>query len=110
MCKGSDAVMLPRIRAGTDPELLAATDRNLHAFSVKGLRTLVVASKVCQSAETSNSGGTQKSGHYGFVLDSAPFCERKWCMAIRGTFLLNESSTLLPILLSGTYARHFIAL
>ena len=45
MCKGSDAVMLPRIRPGTDRELLEATDRNLHAFSVKGLRTLVVATK-----------------------------------------------------------------
>ncbi len=48
MCKGSDAVMLPRIRPGTDRELLEATDRNLHAFSVKGLRTLVVATKACR--------------------------------------------------------------
>ena len=46
MCKGSDAVMLPRIRDGSDPALLAETDRNLHAFSVKGLRTLVLATKV----------------------------------------------------------------
>lgn len=38
--------MLPRIRAGTEQELLDATDRNLHAFSVKGLRTLVVGSRV----------------------------------------------------------------
>ena len=52
MCKGSDAVMLPRIRAGTDQELLDATDRNLHSFSVKGLRTLVVASKVCSQGLT----------------------------------------------------------
>ncbi len=59
MCKGSDAVMLPRIRAGTDAELLASTDRNLHAFSVKGLRTLVVGSKVrhiCSSVRTSHDG------------------------------------------------------
>ena len=45
MCKGSDAVMLPRIRDGSDPALLAETDRNLYAFSVKGLRTLVLATK-----------------------------------------------------------------
>ena len=45
-CKGSDAAMLPRLRAGTSRELLAATDRNLHDFSVKGLRTLVIATKV----------------------------------------------------------------
>jgi Cation transport ATPase (P-type) len=44
--KGSDAVMLPRVRSDTDAELLAATDANLHAFSVRGLRTLVLGSKV----------------------------------------------------------------
>ena len=45
-CKGSDAVMLSRIREDTDAELLDATDGHLHAFSVKGLRTLVIATKV----------------------------------------------------------------
>lgn len=33
-CKGSDAIMLPRLRPDTDPALLAATHDNLHAFSV----------------------------------------------------------------------------
>jgi hypothetical protein len=33
-CKGSDAKMLPRLRADTDPALLSATHANLHAFSV----------------------------------------------------------------------------
>ena len=47
LMQGSDAVMLPRLRAGMDETLLAATDENLHTFSVKGLRTLVIASKVC---------------------------------------------------------------
>lgn len=46
LCKGSDAVMLPRLRPGTDAALLRDTDANLHAFSVKGLRTLVITSKV----------------------------------------------------------------
>ncbi len=46
LTKGSDAVMLPRLRKGTDAALLQATNDDLHAFSVKGLRTLVVASKV----------------------------------------------------------------
>ena len=39
--------MMTRLRAGTDTALLQATEENLHAFSVKGLRTLVVGSKVC---------------------------------------------------------------
>mmetsp|Transcript_7573 Transcript_7573/g.22355 ORF Transcript_7573/g.22355 Transcript_7573/m.22355 type:complete len:1298 (+) Transcript_7573:304-4197(+) len=51
LCKGSDAVMLPRLRAGTDEKLLADTQENLHAFSVKGLRTLVIATKVLEAGE-----------------------------------------------------------
>ena len=40
-------VMIPLLRPGTDTTLLQNTEDNLHAFSVKGLRTLVVGSKVC---------------------------------------------------------------
>jgi hypothetical protein len=39
-------VMMPLLRPGTDATLLQNTEDNLHAFSVKGLRTLVVGSKV----------------------------------------------------------------
>jgi hypothetical protein len=39
-------VMVPLLRPGTDTTLLSNTEDNLHAFSVKGLRTLVVGSKV----------------------------------------------------------------
>ena len=65
-CKGSDAVMLPRIRAGTDPDLLESTDRNLHAFSVKGLRTLVVASRVCPQVATVSGEGQGWGERKGF--------------------------------------------
>jgi magnesium-transporting ATPase (P-type) len=38
-CKGSDAALLPRLRSGTDPRLLAATHDALTAYSVEA-RTL----------------------------------------------------------------------
>ena len=65
MCKGSDAVMLPRIRPGTDRALLEATDRNLHAFSVKGLRTLVVASKARFARPLSQSVPSTRTPSHG---------------------------------------------
>ena len=39
-------VMIPLLRPGTDTTLLQNTEDNLHAFSVKGLRTLIIGSKV----------------------------------------------------------------
>ena len=52
-CKGSDAALLPRLRAGTDGRLLEATQDNLASFSVAGLRTLLLASRVVPEAEWS---------------------------------------------------------
>ena len=49
--KGSDAALLPRLRVGTDARLLAATHDNLATFSVDGLRTLLLASRVIPEAE-----------------------------------------------------------
>jgi hypothetical protein len=40
-------VMMQRLRPGTDATLLQNTEENLHAFSVKGLRTLIVGARVC---------------------------------------------------------------
>lgn len=45
-CKGSDAKVMKKIRASTAPDLVAATDANLHSFAQQGLRTLVLASKI----------------------------------------------------------------
>ncbi|KAK9839881.1 hypothetical protein WJX81_008363 [Elliptochloris bilobata] len=50
-CKGSDQAMLARLRRGTDADLLAATHAHLRRFSVQGLRTLVLASRVLREAE-----------------------------------------------------------
>lgn len=49
--KGSDAALLPRLRESTDRALLAATHENLRAFSVRGLRTLLLASRVLGEEE-----------------------------------------------------------
>ena len=49
--KGSDAALLPRLRASTDGSLLAATHENLRAFSSRGLRTLLLASRVLGEEE-----------------------------------------------------------
>ena len=49
--KGSDAALLPRLRASTDGSLLAATQENLRAFSSRGLRTLLLASRVLGEEE-----------------------------------------------------------
>jgi phospholipid-transporting ATPase len=44
-CKGSDAMMLKRL-GHTDADLLARANENLHFFSTRGLRTLVIGSRV----------------------------------------------------------------
>ena len=49
--KGSDAALLPRLRESTDRALLAATQDNLRAFSSRGLRTLLLASRVLGEEE-----------------------------------------------------------
>jgi phospholipid-transporting ATPase len=45
-CKGADTKVMKKIRSGTDAELTARTDSDLHTFAKRGLRTLVLASKV----------------------------------------------------------------
>lgn len=42
------------LRPDTDAELLADTTRNLHLFATKGLRTLVLASRVISAEEFAN--------------------------------------------------------
>ncbi|BDA48078.1 probable phospholipid-transporting ATPase 7 [Coccomyxa sp. Obi] len=49
--KGSDAALLPRLAPDTDAALLKRTQKNLHDFSVKGLRTLVLASRKLDNEE-----------------------------------------------------------
>lgn len=48
-CKGADAMMLKRLTPGTSSDLLARVHDNLHFFSTKGLRTLVVGTKIIDS-------------------------------------------------------------
>ena len=50
-CKGSDTALAPRLRARTDARLLSATQENLRLFSVQGLRTLLLASRVVPEDE-----------------------------------------------------------
>jgi len=45
-CKGADSKVMKKIRSGTEGELMSQTDSDLHTFAKRGLRTLVLASKV----------------------------------------------------------------
>lgn len=49
--KGSDAALLPLLRQSTDGKLLSDTQDNLRAFSSRGLRTLLLASRVLGEEE-----------------------------------------------------------
>jgi phospholipid-translocating ATPase len=49
--KGADAVVLPRLKRSTPPDLLDRTRRHLHAWAGDGLRTLVVAVREVGEAE-----------------------------------------------------------
>jgi hypothetical protein len=48
-CKGADVMMLKRLNTATSPALLSRVNDNLHFFSTKGLRTLIVGTKVIDS-------------------------------------------------------------
>ncbi len=50
-CKGADAKVLPRLKPTIDPALLQNTHRNLHLFATKGLRTLLLGTRVLQEEE-----------------------------------------------------------
>ncbi len=50
-CKGSDIRVLERLRSDTDPDLLADTNRNLHLFATRGLRTLLLGTRVLTAEE-----------------------------------------------------------
>ncbi|KAK9836118.1 hypothetical protein WJX81_002623 [Elliptochloris bilobata] len=49
--KGADTKILPRLRAGTAAELVTTTQRHLHDFSVQGLRTLMLATRVLDAQQ-----------------------------------------------------------
>eukprot|EP00884_Botryococcus_braunii_P012317 jgi/Botrbrau1/21086/Bobra.0144s0084.1 len=49
--KGSDAMMLTLLKKDTQASLIAATNDNLRMFSIQGLRTLVMASRVVGQEE-----------------------------------------------------------
>lgn len=46
MCKGADAMMLKRLSPDTSPDLLERIQDNLHFFATKGLRTLVIGTRI----------------------------------------------------------------
>ncbi|TBU57250.1 phospholipid-transporting ATPase 1 [Dichomitus squalens] len=50
-CKGADSVIYQRLAADHDPELKAATARDMEAFANGGLRTLCIASRVMSEQE-----------------------------------------------------------
>ena len=53
-CKGADSVIYARLAADHDPELKAATARDMEAFANGGLRTLCIASRVMTEQEYMN--------------------------------------------------------
>ncbi|KAI1792323.1 phospholipid-transporting ATPase 1 [Ganoderma leucocontextum] len=50
-CKGADSVIYQRLAADHDPELKAATARDMEAFANGGLRTLCIASRMMTEQE-----------------------------------------------------------
>ncbi|KAH9913676.1 phospholipid-transporting ATPase 1 [Epithele typhae] len=50
-CKGADSVIYQRLRADHDPELKAATARDMEAFANGGLRTLCIAYRTLSEQE-----------------------------------------------------------
>ena len=50
-CKGADSVIYERLRADHDPELKAATLRDLETFANGGLRTLCIARRYLDNSE-----------------------------------------------------------
>nr|AVM41535.1 putative calcium-transporting ATPase 5 [Ganoderma lucidum] len=50
-CKGADSVIYQRLAADHDPELKAATARDMEAFANGGLRTLCIASRMMSEQE-----------------------------------------------------------
>ena len=50
-CKGADSVIYQRLAADHDPQLKAATARDMEAFANGGLRTLCIASRVMTEQE-----------------------------------------------------------
>ncbi len=50
-CKGADSVIYQRLAADHDPEVKAATARDMEAFANGGLRTLCIASRVLTEQE-----------------------------------------------------------
>lgn len=49
-CKGADVMMLKRLNGATPKDLLARVHDNLHFFSTKGLRTLIIGTRTIDSA------------------------------------------------------------
>jgi len=50
-CKGADNIMLSRLKPDLDRELIRATEQALYDFSVKGLRTLVLGTRIIDQKE-----------------------------------------------------------
>ena len=50
-CKGADSVIYARLAADHDPELKAATARDMEAFANGGLRTLCIAHRILSEQE-----------------------------------------------------------
>ena len=80
--KGSDAALLPRLRQGMDARLLASTHDNLNSFSVQGLRTLLLASRVIPEGEwaawnaTYQAAASSMSGREAALAAAAERVER----------------------------------
>ena len=50
-CKGADNVMLKLLKSDLDPDLIRSTEQSLYDFSVKGLRTLVLGTRLLEQKE-----------------------------------------------------------
>jgi len=50
-CKGADNIMLSLLKKDLDRDLIASTHQSLHDYSVKGLRTLVLGTRILDTKE-----------------------------------------------------------
>jgi magnesium-transporting ATPase (P-type) len=85
-CKGADAMMLQRLSKDTSGDLLARVNDNLHFFSTKGLRTLLVCTRIIdpgqferwadryENAQGNLTGGTELADKARIFAVSCVLC------------------------------------
>ena len=80
-CKGADAMMLKRLATGTDADLLARVNDNLHYFSTKGLRTLVIGTREIEP-DTFERWSDRFEAAQGNLMGGTEIADKVRCVAV----------------------------